>query len=213
MIQVFLADDHSIFREGLAQILADTDDITVTGEAGNGIDLMTRLRAGVCDVLVLDITMPGRSGIELIKTVHREYPGLPILILSMHHEQQYAVRSIRAGAAGYLTKESDSEVLIGAIRHVAAGGVHITTEVAELIARSLREGAEVPPHTLLSDREYQVFELLVIGHGLTRIAESLSVSVKTVSTHKTRIMQKMALTTVSDLVRYAIAHGLTELPQ
>lgn len=212
MTRVFLADDHSIIRDGLKQIMAETDDLTVIGEAANGNELLSRLLAVECDILVLDISMPGKSGLEVIKLVHRDHPRLPILILSMHHEDQYAVRAFRAGAAGYITKESDAELLLNAIRKVAAGGIQISPHVAELMARQIGTDSQALPHTLLSNREYQVFEMLVAGQGLSEIGLALSLSVKTVSTHKTRIMQKMDLATTSDLVRYAIAHELTSLP-
>ncbi|MCM2288436.1 MAG: response regulator transcription factor [Sulfuritalea sp.] len=212
MTRVFLADDHSIIRDGLKQILTETEDLTVVGEAANGIDLLSRLQNLECDVLVLDISMPGKSGLELIKLVHRDHPHLPILILSMHHEDQYALRAFRAGAAGYITKESDAELLVAAIRKVAAGGIQVSPHVAELMARQIGTDSNALPHTLLSNREYQVFEMLVAGQGLTEIGVALSLSVKTVSTHKTRIMQKMELASTSELVRYAIAHGLSSLP-
>lgn len=213
MTRVFLADDHSIIRDGLKQIMAETDDLRVVGEAANGNELLARLQTIECDILVLDISMPGKSGLELIKLVHRDHPRLPILILSMHHEDQYALRAFRAGAAGYITKESDAELLVAAIRKVAAGGIQISPHVAELMARRIGADSTAQPHTLLSNREYQVFEMLVAGQGLSEIGIALSLSVKTVSTHKTRIMQKMELTTTSDLVRYAISHGLSSLPE
>lgn len=211
MTRVFLADDHSIIRDGLKQIMAETDDLRVVGEAANGNELLSRLQTTECDVLVLDISMPGKSGLELIKLVHRDQPHLPILILSMHHEDQYALRAFRAGAAGYITKESDAELLLAAVRKVADGGIQISPHVAELMARQLGNDSHAQPHTLLSNREYQVFEMLVAGQGLSEIGVALSLSVKTVSTHKTRIMQKMGLATTSDLVRYAIARGLSSL--
>lgn len=212
MTRIFLADDHSIIRDGLKQILTETEDLTVVGEAANGIELLSRLQNLDCDLLVLDISMPGKSGLELIKRVHRDHPHLPILILSMHHEDQYALRAFRAGAAGYITKESDAELLVAAIRKVAAGGIQVSSHVAELMARQIGTDSNALPHTRLSNREYQVFEMLVAGQGLTEIGAALSLSVKTVSTHKTRIMQKMELATTSELVRYAIAHGLSSLP-
>jgi DNA-binding NarL/FixJ family response regulator len=211
MTRVFLADDHSIIRDGLKQIMAETDDLRVVGEAANGNELLSRLQTTECDVLVLDISMPGKSGLELIKLVHRDQPHLPILILSMHHEDQYALRAFRAGAAGYITKESDADLLLAAIRKVAGGGIQISPHVAELMARQMGTDSHAQPHTLLSNREYQVFEMLVGGQGLSEIGVALSLSVKTVSTHKTRIMQKMGLATTSDLVRYAIARGLSSL--
>jgi two-component system, NarL family, invasion response regulator UvrY len=208
--RVLLADDHAIIRDGLKQILADTDDLVVIGEAANGSEVMQKVREKDCDVLVLDISMPGRSGLDLIHMIKAEKPELPILILSMHHEEQYAVRALHAGASGYLTKESDSEVLVGAIRRVASGGVYISEKVAELMVRGIRSANAPLPHNLLSDREYEVFNMLVAGLGLTEIGTKLSVSVKTISTHKTHILQKMGLANSAELVRYAIAHGLVD---
>ncbi|MCK9285280.1 MAG: response regulator transcription factor [Rhodocyclaceae bacterium] len=212
MTCVFLADDHSIMRDGLKQILAETEDLKVTGEASNGNELLTRLNSVECNILVLDISMPGKNGIELIKLVHRDHPHLPILILSMHQEDQYALRAFKAGAAGYITKESDADLLVAAIRKVAAGGIQISPHVSELMTRQFGTASAALPHTLLSNREYQVFEMLVSGRSPSEIGENLSLSVKTVSTHKARIMQKMDMATVADLVRYAIAHELTSLP-
>ncbi len=209
-LRVLLADDHAIIRDGLKQILADTDDLAVAGEAANGIELMQQVRDHDWDVLVLDISMPGRSGLELIHLVKAEKPLLPILVFSMHHEEQYAVRALQAGAQGYLTKESDGELLVAAIRRVAKGSVYLSDKVAELMVRGIRPASETLPHQLLSDREYQVFNMLVAGRGLTEIGAELSLSVKTISTHKTHILQKMNLANSSDLIRYAIAHGLAD---
>ena len=209
-LRVLLADDHAIIRDGLKQILAETDDLGVAGEAANGIDALHMVREQDWDLLVLDISMPGRSGLDLIRLVKDEKPRLPILVLSMHQEEQYAVRALHAGAAGYITKESDSELLLYAMRRVANGGVYVSDKVAELMARGLRPVGTALPHTRLSDREYQVFALLVQGHGLTEIGLELSLSVKTISTHKTRILQKMEMSNLSELVRYAIAHHLVE---
>jgi DNA-binding NarL/FixJ family response regulator len=163
-------------------------------------------------LLVLDISMPGRNGLELIKLVKAERPRLPILIFSMHHEEQYAVRAIRAGAAGYLSKEGDTDLLLPAMRKVASGGIFISPKVAELLAGDLAPQAHGDrlPHTLLTDREFDVFSRIVRGAGLTAIADELSLSVKTVSTHKTHILSKMNMATQVDLVRYAIEHGLTD---
>lgn len=207
---VLLADDHAIIRDGLKQILADTDDLIVTGEAASGLEVMQRIREGDWDVLVLDISMPGRSGLELIHMIKDEKPELPILVLSMHQEEQYAVRAFQAGAMGYLTKESDGELLVAAIRRVAGGGVYISDKVAELMVRGIRPANKPLPHNLLSDREYQVFNLLVLGRGLTEIGAELSLSVKTISTHKTHILQKMNLANTAELIRYAVAHGLAD---
>ncbi|CAM5308853.1 response regulator [Thauera mechernichensis] len=209
-LRVLLADDHAIIRDGLRQILADTEDLEAAGEAANGLEVMALIREQTWDLLVLDISMPGRSGLDLIRMVKDECPRLPILILSMHQEEQYAVRALHAGASGYLTKESDSALLLHAMRRVAAGGVYVSDKVAELMARGLRPLTAALPHTLLSDREYQVFNLLVQGQGPGDIATELSLSVKTISTHKTRILQKMGMGNLSELVRYAISHHLID---
>lgn len=208
--RVLLADDHAIIRDGLKQILADTDDLEVVGEAANGVEVMQRIREGRWDILVLDISMPGRGGIELIRMIRDERPELPILVLSMHHEEQYAVRALKVGAQGYMTKESDADLLVAAIRKVANGGVFVSDKVAELMIRGGQTGNEVSPHQLLSDREFQIFNRLVQGAGLTEIASELSLSVKTISTHKTHILQKMGLANNAELVRYAIARGLVD---
>lgn len=209
-LRVLLADDHAIIRDGLRQILAETADMVVTGEAANGQQLLEKLANGAWDVLVLDISMPGRNGLDLIRQVRAEQPDLPILILSMHQEEQYALRALRQGAAGYLTKESDADLLVAVIRKVALGGMHISPAVAELMARNMRQGSEKAPHTLLSDREYQVLLMLAGGKGSTDIARELSLSVKTVSTHKARILQKMGLNNGAELIRYAIGHRLVD---
>lgn len=209
-IEVLLADDHTIIRQGLRQILSDIEDISVEGEAANGNEVLLQVRERNWGVVVLDISMPGRNGLELIKILKEEKPELQILILSMHHEEQYAVRALHAGASGYLTKESDSDIVISAIRRVASGGVHVSDKVAELMVRDIRPISQPLPHTQLSDREYQVFNMLVSGLGLTEIGTRLSVSVKTISTHKTHILEKMNLSNTGELIRYAIAHQLAE---
>lgn len=209
-ISVLLADDHRIIRDGLRQILADTDDMVVLGEAANGIEVMQLVREKEWGILVLDISMPGRSGLDLIRMIKDEKPSLPILVLSMHHEDQYAVRAIHAGASGYVTKESDSDLLVAAMRRVAAGGVYISEKVTELMVRGVRPNVEPLPHDLLSDREFQVFNMLVAGVSLTEIGSELSLSVKTISTHKTHILHKMNLANTAELIRYAIAHRLAE---
>jgi DNA-binding NarL/FixJ family response regulator len=212
MTRVVIADDHAIVREGLKQVLAAAGDLTIVAEAQNGLEVMQRVREHEFDVLLLDMSMPGKSGIELIKQVHHEKPKLRILVLSMHEEEQYAVRALKAGAAGYLTKESASELLVAAIRKVAAGGAYITSAVAEQFALGAMVNTEGPRHAALSNREYQVFEMLVAGKSITDIAERLNLSVKTVSTHKARIMQKMNMTNQAELIRYAINHRLVDDP-
>lgn len=212
MIRIAIADDHTIVREGLKQLLSATDDLSVVGEAQNGHEVMQRVRELDFDVLLLDLSMPGRSGTDLIKQVHAEKPKLRILVLSMHQEQQYAIRAIRSGAAGYLTKESASAQLVSAIRKVAGGGAFISAEVGELLALGAMPNVDGPVHESLSDREFQVFRLLVSGKSVSEIADLLTLSVKTVSTHKARIMQKMNLHNQTELIRYAIGHGLADDP-
>lgn len=210
MIKVLLVDDHTILREGLKQILADISGIKVVGEASDGHEALRLTHELAIDVIVLDMTLPGRSGLELLKEIKIDHPKLPVLILSMHSEKQYAMRAYRAGASGYLTKESASTLLVSAIRKAAGGGIFISPTSAEYIAMELNNvnHEERLPHTLLSDREFQIFKLLVDGKGLTEIANRLSISVKTVSTHKTHILQKMRLAATADLIRYAIEHHL-----
>lgn len=210
-IEVLLADDHAIIRDGLKKILADTDDLVVAGEAGNGNAVLEKIRERDWGLLVLDLSMPGRNGLELIKLIKLERPKLPILIFSMHQEEQYAVRAIRAGAAGYLTKESDSSFLLPAMRKVAAGGVFVSQKVAELFATDDAHTKDAPSHTLLSNREYEVFTKIINGMSLTEIADDLSLSIKTVSTHKSHIMTKMNFFSQVDLLRYAIEHNLLDL--
>ncbi|MDO8893310.1 MAG: response regulator transcription factor [Sulfurimicrobium sp.] len=208
MIKILIADDHTILRAGLRQIISDCADMSVAGEADNGFDVLAMVREKDWDLLVLDMSMPGKSGIELIKQIKSEKPKLPILILSMHKEEQYAVRSLKAGASGYVCKDSASSQLVQAIRKIAAGGMFISAAVAEHLAMGLASNQDQKPHTLLSDREYQVFQRIAAGEGISEIAHSLNLSVKTVSTHKTRIMQKMNFANTADLIRYAIKHDL-----
>ena len=210
MIRVLLADDHNIVRAGLKELLSGAEDITVAGEATNGHEVLERIRGAEYDVAVLDMTMPGRSGIELIRLVKSEKPRLKILTLSMHSEEQYAVRALRAGASGYLTKETAPDELIAAIRRIAAGGAYVTPETAQRLALDAHRDSEAPPHTLLSDREFQVFRMIANGESVGQAAKRLALSVKTVSTHKTRIMQKMGLANQTELIRYALEHKLLD---
>ena len=210
MIRVVIADDHTIVREGLKQLLSAASDLHVVGEARDGHEALKIARESDFDVLLLDMSMPGKGGTELIKQVKSEKPKLRILVLSMHAEHQYAVRAIKSGASGYLTKDSASTQLVSAIRKVAGGGAFISAEVAEQLAHSAMPNAEGPPHASLSDREYQVFQLLVSGKSVSDIAENLNLSVKTVSTHKARLMEKMGLANQTELVHYAIKHRLVD---
>jgi len=209
--EILVADDHAIIRDGVKKILADTTDFIVAGEAANGAETIERVRERSWDLLVLDLSMPGRSGVELIKQVKAEQPKLPILVFSMHPEEQYAVRSIRAGASGYLSKEADSDLLLPAMRKLAAGGAYISPKVAELLALERGSRESVNPHKTLSDREFDIFQRIVSGVSMTEIADALCLSIKTVSTHKTHILAKLHLTGQVDLVRYAIEHKLLDL--
>ena len=210
MIRVLLADDHAIVRAGLKELLSDTEDIEVAGEAMNGQEVMAQVRAQDFDVAVLDMSMPGRGGIELIKQLKAERPKVRVLVLSMHSEKQYAVRAVKAGASGYLTKDSAAEQLVAAIRRIAAGGAYVTPETAERLVLESGAAADGPPHRLLSDREFQVFQLIASGRSITAIAQQLSLSVKTVSTNKTRLMEKMGLANQAELIRYAIENNIIE---
>jgi DNA-binding NarL/FixJ family response regulator len=211
VIRVLLADDHAIVRAGLKEILEDTGDITVAGEATNGQEALAQIRAREFDVAVLDMTMPGRSGIELIKQVKDEKPKLRVLVLTMHSEEQYAVRALKAGASGYLTKEAAADQLVAAIRRIAGGGAWVSPETAERLVRDAAPRAEAAPHTLLSNREFQVLQMIAGGRTVGEIAKRLSLSVKTVSTHKTRILQKMGFSNQAELIRYALEHKLLDV--
>lgn len=208
-IRVLLADDHALVREGLRGILNRAADIEVSAEASNGDEVLACAKKQEFDIAVLDLSMPGLAGIALIKRLKIEKPKLRILVLSMHGEAQYAARALKAGASGYLTKDSAGPQLIGAIRKIAAGGVHISeAAAAQLIGAGA--AAESAPHSALSDREYEVLRQIVAGRSVTDIADALSLSVKTVSTHKARILQKLSLSGTAELVRYALEHGLVD---
>jgi len=210
MIKVLIADDHPIVRQGLRQILAGTPDMEVAGEAVNGQEALDQVRVGGWDMLVLDMTMPGRSGFDILKELKHEQPHLPVLVLSMHAEEQFAVRVLKAGASGYLTKENAPEELVKAIRKVVSGGKYVSPGLAENLAISLDTGSDRPRHESLSDREFQVMRLMASGKTLAEIADTLSLSAKTVSTYRTRLLEKLNLKTNAELVRYVIDNGLVE---
>ena len=210
MIRVVIADDHTIVREGLKQLLGAASDVAVVDEARDGHDVLRIVRESEFEVLLLDLSMPGKGGMDLIRQIKGEKPKLRVLVLSMHAEHQYAVRAIKAGASGYLTKDSASTQLLSAIRKVAGGGAVISAEVAEQLALSAMPHADGPLHASLSDREYQVFHLLVGGASVSDIAQQLNLSVKTVSTHKARLMEKMGLANQAELIHYAIRHRLVD---
>lgn len=205
-----LADDHTLLRAGLRRLLEHAGDISVEGEAGNGAEALALLARRPWDLLVLDMSMPGRDGVDLIRQIRNEHPKLPILVLTMHGEQQYAVRAIKAGAAGYLTKDSAAEELVEAVRKVAGGGRYLSRSLAENIAFERHGDADSLPHLLLSDRELSVFRHLASGLNNSDIARLLFLSVKTISTYKSRILVKMRLRNQADLVRYAIRHRLVD---
>jgi two-component system invasion response regulator UvrY len=207
MIRVLIADDHKLVRDGLKGILGAASGIEVAGEAAGGDEALAKVRAQAFDVVLLDLSMPGLSGIDLIKRLRLERPALRILVLSMHGEQQYAARALKAGASGYLTKDAAAEQLVSALRKVAAGGVAISDATAASLLASVR-GGDVAPHSLLSDREFEVFRLLAAGSTPTEIAERLHLSVKTVSTHKAHVQQKLGVSSTAELVRYALEHDL-----
>jgi len=210
-VQVLVADDHAIIRDGIKKILADTDDLVVTGEAADGHTVLERIAHAHFDLLILDLSMPGRKGLELVKLVKAEQPKLAILVFSMHAEEQYAVRCIRAGASGYLSKETDSELFLPAIRKVAAGGMYFSAKVAELLALDVSHRKMNGAHASLTDREFEVMIRIVRGTSLTDISKEFSLSIKTISTHKTHILTKLELANQADLVRYAIENHLLDL--
>lgn len=211
MIRVLIADDHAIVRQGLRQILADSGCMVVVAEAENGTEAVQKARAleGAIDVVLLDISMPGKSGIDVLKMIRDEMPQVPVLILSMYPEEQYAVRLIRAGAAGYMTKESAPQELVEAIRRVASGKKYISPSVAEMLAEEVGGGNPTTPHATLSDREYQILLQIASGKTVSGIAEEMNLSVKTISTYRSRILGKMRLKNNAELTHYAISHQLT----
>lgn len=209
-IRVLIADDHAIVREGLKQILADTGDIVVAADAENGIDAIRLARREEPDVLLLDISMPDRNGIEVLKQLRKEYPKLAVLMLTMHREDQYAIRSLKAGAAGYLNKQSAPAELVNAIRQVAGGRKYVSPALAEELANHVGEDHRTLPHESLSDREYQTLTMIASGKTVSDIADELALSVKTISMYRSRLLQKMKLRHNAELTHYAIRNGLVE---
>ncbi len=209
-IQVLIADDHAIIRQGLKQILSGTEDLQVTGEADGGVKALQLIRENSYDVVLMDVSMPDRNGIDSLKLIKKEFPKLPVLMLSMHPEEQYAIRALRAGAAGYLSKQGAPEQLVVAIRQVASGKKFVSAAVAEELANSIGEDFDRPPHEKLSDREYQTLCMIASGKTLTQIAEQLNLSVKTVSVYRARLLEKMKLRNNAELTHYGLKHGLVE---
>jgi two-component system, NarL family, invasion response regulator UvrY len=210
MKRIIIADDHEIVRAGLKQIIADDPELSVEGEASDGQELLEKLRKQKFDVVLLDMKMPGRSGLEILKQLKMEHPSLPVLVLSMHSEEQYAVRTIKAGASGYITKETAPDKLIEAIRKVCVGGKYISASLAEKLADSIADSRNKPPHEYLTDREFQVMCMISSGKTITEIAKELFLSVKTISTYRQRIMEKMNMKNNAELTHYVISNNLIE---
>lgn len=210
MIKILIADDHAIVRKGLVQILADSPDAVVVDEASDGVETLAKVDDGDFDLILLDISMPGRGGLDVLKELKSRKPGLPVLILSMHPEDQYAVRALRSGASGYLTKGSASDELLQAINKVLSGGKYISSSLAEKLADVLDNNAEKAPHENLSNREYQVMRMIGAGKTVTEIAAELSLSVKTISTFRVRILHKMKMKNNSELTHYVIQNNMEE---
>jgi two-component system invasion response regulator UvrY len=210
MIKILIADDHAIVRKGLKQIVAETSDMVVVDEASTGYEVLSKVLKNGCDVVVLDITMPGISGLDVLKQLKIQRPKLPVLVFSVYPEDQYAVRVLKAGASGYLTKESAPAELITAIRKVAAGKKYVTSTLAEKLVSHLQIASERPLHEALSDREFQVMCMIGAGKTVNQIGEELFLSGKTVSTYRSRILEKMGMENNAELIHYAIKHGLVE---
>ncbi|MDD2701042.1 MAG: response regulator transcription factor [Sideroxydans sp.] len=208
MIRLMIADDHAIVREGLKQLFALVGEITVVGTAVNGGEVLEALHHNAVDLLLLDMTMPGISGVDLITRVKAQNPEQKILVLSMHNEPQIARRALAAGASGYLTKDSDPEILLAAVRKISAGGRYIDASLAEAMVFDTQDSKQQAPHEQLSERELQILKLLVRGDSVNEIADALIISNKTVSTHKSRLMQKLNLSNNAELVRYGVEHAL-----
>ncbi|OON61065.1 DNA-binding response regulator [Massilia sp. KIM] len=209
-IRVFIADDHAIVREGLKQILAEQRDIIVAGEAENGLDATRLIGKARCQVMLLDISLPDRNGIDVLKQVKKDRPELAVLMLSMHREDQYAIRSLKAGASGYMTKQSAPKELVTAIRQVAAGQKYVSAALAQTLASTIGEDHEAAVHETLSDREYQTLTMIASGMTVSEIAKELSLSVKTISEYRARLLTKMKLKTSAELTHYAIRNGLVD---
>jgi DNA-binding NarL/FixJ family response regulator len=210
MIKVCVVDDHAVVREGLKRIISENPGMAVTAEAGDGLDAMKVIKSQSLDVVLLDITMPNKSGLDVLKEIHAESPRLPVLVLSVHAEDQYAVRVLRAGAAGYLTKESAPSKLVQAIRKVVRGGKYVSPTLAEKLVYDLNSDSSRAPHEVLSDREYQVLCMIASGKTVTMIAIELALSVKTVSTYRVRVLEKLNMKNNAELTRYAIKEGLVD---
>ena len=210
MIRIIIADDHAIVRAGLKQFLAAEKDMVVTGEAADGMETLACVRKAECDVVLLDISMPGKNGIDTLRQLKRSRPELPVLILSAYSEEQFAVSLLRAGANGYISKETASDQLVAAIRTVIAGGKYVSPGVAQVLVSDLSSDSDKPPHATLSKREFQIFYRLASGESVSKIAEELFLSVKTVSTYRARILEKMQMSSNANLTYYAVKNKIIE---
>jgi len=210
LIRILIADDHAIVRIGLKQILSETSDLMVAGEAGDGRELIYKIYKHKYDMVLLDISMPGRGGLEVLSEIKKKKPLLPVLILSMHPEEQYAVRALKTGACGYLTKQSAPDELISAIRKVLRGGKYVTASLAERLASEIKIGVEKPRHDILSNREFQILCMIASGKAVKQISDELSLSVKTISTFRCRILKKMNMKNNAELTHYAIQNHLVK---
>jgi DNA-binding NarL/FixJ family response regulator len=208
VIHALIADDHAVVRRGLRQILSETNDISVDAEVGTGAEVLAQIRSRPFDVALLDLNLGNDSGLDLLGQIRREVPKLPVIILTMYPEDQYAVRAIRSGAQGFLTKETAPERLVEAVRTVARGGRYVTPTVAQLLAAHVATDSAEAPHKALSNRELQIFELIASGKTVGEIARSLHLSVKTISTHRARLLAKMSMKTNAELTHYAVKNGL-----
>jgi len=208
MLKIIIADDHGIFREGLKQVIAGTANMSVTDEAADGTELLAKLRTNDYDLVILDISLPGRSGLEILAETKSMRPKLPVLILSMHPEEQYAMRALKSGASGYLTKGSSAQELVEALHKIALGKKYVSASMAELLASRIGSDSDGPLHERLSDREFQVMRMIAAGATPRKIAEELLVGIKTVNTYRVRVLQKMEMKCNADLTRYAVQHKL-----
>ena len=209
-LRILIADDHALIRKGLKQVLADEFPQSQFGEAGNAREALSLVASQEWDVILLDVTMPGPSGLDVLKQVKELHPKTPVLVLSMHPEDQYALRALKAGASGYLTKNTASELVATALRKILAGGTYVSQDLAEDLAHRLTQPAPAAPYEALSDREYQIMSALASGKSVKEISFDLGLSVKTVSTYRTRLLRKLKLTTTAELIRYAMREGLVQ---
>ncbi|MEW6569677.1 MAG: response regulator transcription factor [Nitrospirota bacterium] len=210
MIKILIIDDHAIVRRGLKQIISETADMLSVDEACNGPEALAKLSQYHYDVVLLDISLPGGSGLDILRRIKSKKPKLPVLMLSVHSEEQYAVRSLKAGASGYLTKESAPDELIAAVKKISRGGKYVSSSVAEKLVSELEPSDTKPCHESLSDREFEVMHMFASGKTLKEIAEELSLSIQTISTYRTRILDKMKMNSIADVIRYAVKQGLVE---